>query len=80
MRKGIKSQTCRFTGMVNADVEFVDSPSTDQLENAIDLIETSIREAVPEVRRIYIEAEPIKIRLPRKNQAVRLHPKKTKTV
>ncbi|MFC2173089.1 cation diffusion facilitator family transporter [Acidobacteriota bacterium] len=48
--------------LVNLDVEFADRLSTDELEAVIDKIETGIREAVPAVKKIYIEAESIRQR------------------
>ena len=48
--------------LVNMDVEFADGLSTDEVEDAIDLIETQIKAAVPEVKRIYIEAEAIRMK------------------
>jgi cation diffusion facilitator family transporter len=51
--------------LVNLDVNFVDGLNSDQIEHAVDQIEARIREAIPAVNRIYIEAEAIK---PRKRQ------------
>lgn len=45
--------------LVNLDLEFRDGLITDDIEAAIDNIEKSIREAIPEVKRIFIEAESI---------------------
>jgi len=45
--------------LVNLDLQFRDGLTTDDIEIAIDNIEKSIREAVPEVRKIFIEAESI---------------------
>ena len=45
--------------LVNLDLEFRDGLITDDIELAIDNIEKSIRESVPEVKRIFIEAESI---------------------
>jgi cation diffusion facilitator family transporter len=46
--------------LVNIDVEFVDGLATDELEAAIDRIESRVKEAVPAVTRIYIEAKAVK--------------------
>ncbi len=46
--------------LVNLNLNFVDGLDTDQLELAVDEIETRIREAVPTARRIFIEAESLK--------------------
>jgi len=46
--------------LVNLNLNFVDGLDTDQLEAAIDAVEHRIREAVPEARRIFIEAESLK--------------------
>jgi len=46
--------------LVNIDVEFADGLSTDQVEKAIDEIELGIKQAVPSVTKIYVEAEAIK--------------------
>jgi cation diffusion facilitator family transporter len=43
--------------LVNLSVNFRDDLTTDQLEMAIDRIEREVRKAVPEVNRIFIEAE-----------------------
>lgn len=45
--------------LVAMDIEFQDGLTTDEIEAAIDGIETGIKEAVPEVTRIYIEAESL---------------------
>jgi cation diffusion facilitator family transporter len=45
--------------LINVDVNFRDGLSSDQIEQVIDELETSIKEAVPLVNRIYIEAESI---------------------
>lgn len=45
--------------LVNIDVEFVDGLSTDEVEATVDKIEARIKEAVPAVTKIYIEAEAI---------------------
>jgi cation diffusion facilitator family transporter len=46
--------------LVNIDVEFIDGLSTDELEAAVDRIEFRVREVVPAVSKIYIEAEALK--------------------
>ncbi len=46
--------------LVNMEVEFVDGLSTDDIECAVDDIESYIKARVPAVTRIYIEAEAIK--------------------
>jgi len=46
--------------LVNMDVEFADGLSTDELEAAIDRIESRVREAVPTATKIYIEAKALK--------------------
>jgi cation diffusion facilitator family transporter len=46
--------------LVNIDVEFIDGLSTDELEAAIDQIESRVKEVVPTVTKIYIEAKAVK--------------------
>jgi divalent metal cation (Fe/Co/Zn/Cd) transporter len=46
--------------LVNIDVEFADDLSTDEVEETIDQIESSVREAIPDATKIYIEAQAIK--------------------
>jgi cation diffusion facilitator family transporter len=46
--------------LVNLDVHFIDELTSDQIEETIDRIEAKIREAIPAVNRIYIEADTIK--------------------
>jgi divalent metal cation (Fe/Co/Zn/Cd) transporter len=46
--------------LVNIDVEFADGLSTDELEAAIDRIESRVKEAVPSVTKIYIEAKAVR--------------------
>ena len=46
--------------LVNLDVHFVDGLSSDEIEETVDRVETRIKEAVPKVNRIYIEAETIR--------------------
>jgi divalent metal cation (Fe/Co/Zn/Cd) transporter len=46
--------------LVNLDVNFVDELTSDEIEETIDRIEAGIREAIPPVNRIYIEADSIK--------------------
>ncbi len=45
--------------LVNVDIEFVDGLTTDEVESAVDKIEVALKKAVPEVNRIYIEAEAL---------------------
>ncbi|MEE9613890.1 MAG: cation diffusion facilitator family transporter [Thermodesulfobacteriota bacterium] len=45
--------------LVNLEVEFRDGLSTDEVEAAIDRIESRIKSAVPAVKKIFIEAESI---------------------
>lgn len=46
--------------LVNLDVHFEDGLTSDQIEETIDRIEASIKTAVPNVNRIYVEAETIR--------------------
>lgn len=46
--------------LVNINVNFEDGLSTDDLERAVDEIESRIRKAVPTARRIFIEAESLR--------------------
>ncbi|MGD2037085.1 MAG: cation diffusion facilitator family transporter [Desulfobacterales bacterium] len=46
--------------LINMEVEFIDDLSTDQLEAAIDRIETNVKKAVPEATKIFIEAQSLK--------------------
>jgi len=46
--------------LVNMDVEFIDDLSTDEVEAAIDRIESRVKEAVPAATKIYIEAKAVK--------------------
>jgi cation diffusion facilitator family transporter len=46
--------------LVNMEVEFVDDLSTDQMEAVIDRMEMDIKKAVPEVSKIFIEAQSLK--------------------
>jgi cation diffusion facilitator family transporter len=46
--------------LVNINVNFKDGLTTDDLERAVDAIETRIRAAVPTARRIFIEAESLR--------------------
>jgi len=48
--------------LVNLDVHFVDGLSSDEIEETVDRVEKRIKEAVPKVNRIYIEAETIQSR------------------
>lgn len=45
--------------LLNIDIMFDDEMTTDEIENEIDEIETSITEAIPKINRIYLEAETI---------------------
>jgi cation diffusion facilitator family transporter len=49
--------------LVNMEVEFIDDLSTDQMEAVIDRIEINIKKAVPEVTKIFIEAQSLKKKL-----------------
>ena len=46
--------------LVNLDVNFVDELTSDEIEETIDRIEAGIKQAIPPVNRIYIEADSIK--------------------
>jgi cation diffusion facilitator family transporter len=46
--------------LVNLDVHFEDDLTSDQIEETVDRIEASIKTAVPNVNRIYVEAETIR--------------------
>jgi len=46
--------------LVNLDVDFEDGLTADKLEEAIDVIEYDIKNQIPSVNRIFIEAETIK--------------------
>ena len=46
--------------LVNIDVEFIDELSTDEVEAAVDRIESLVKGAVPAVTKIYIEAQALK--------------------
>ncbi|MCM8811523.1 MAG: cation diffusion facilitator family transporter [Candidatus Omnitrophica bacterium] len=46
--------------LVNLDLQFRDGLTTDEIETAIDHIERRIHEAVPEVYKIFVEAESVK--------------------
>jgi len=46
--------------LVNLDVNFINKLTSDEIEETIDRIETRIKQALPAVNRIYIEAETIK--------------------
>jgi cation diffusion facilitator family transporter len=48
--------------LVNLDVHFVDGLSSDEIEETVDRVEKRIKDAVPKVNRIYIEAETIQSR------------------
>jgi divalent metal cation (Fe/Co/Zn/Cd) transporter len=49
--------------LVNIEVEFVDDLSTDEVEAAVDRIESRIKQAVPAVTKIYIEAQAVRKKL-----------------
>jgi len=55
--------------LVNIDVEFVDHLSTDELEAAIDRIESRVKDAVPTATKIYIEAKAVKKEVARAKKA-----------
>ncbi len=46
--------------LVNLNVNFADGLTTDQVEEAIDKVEKAIQEALPSVKRIFVEAESIR--------------------
>jgi cation diffusion facilitator family transporter len=46
--------------LVNLDVNFINKLTSDEIEQTIDRIEARIKQALPAVNRIYIEAETIK--------------------
>ncbi|MCH2045895.1 MAG: cation diffusion facilitator family transporter [Saprospiraceae bacterium] len=46
--------------LVNLDVNFKDELTSDEIEETVDRIELKIKEAIPTVNRIFIEAETIK--------------------
>ena len=46
--------------LVNMEVEFIDGLSTDDLEAAVDRIETGVKAAVPAITKIFIEAQSLK--------------------
>lgn len=48
--------------LVNLDVNFADDLSADEIEATIDSLETRIKDALPRVNRIYIEAEALRRR------------------
>ena len=45
--------------LVNLDVNFADQMTSDEIEITIDRLESKIKDALPEVNRIYIEAETL---------------------
>ena len=58
--------------LVDIDVNFTDELTADEIEKTIDRIESKIREALPVVNRIFIEAEgirPIKRQIPMPDQS-----------
>lgn len=46
--------------LINLDVNFKDDLTSDEIEEAVDFIESAIKEVIPSVNRIFIEAETIK--------------------
>lgn len=48
--------------LVNLDVNFRDELTSDEIETAVDQIESKIKDAIPSVKRIYIEAETLRKR------------------
>jgi len=48
--------------LVNLDINFANGLSTDQVEKAIDKVEQAIREELPAVKKIFVEAESLKKR------------------
>jgi len=46
--------------LVNLEVDFIDTLTTDQLEAAIDRIESGLKQALPEITRVFIEAESVR--------------------
>ena len=46
--------------LVNMEVEFLDDLSTDQMEAVIDRVEMEVKKVVPEVTKIFIEAQSLK--------------------
>ncbi len=49
--------------LVNLDVHFVNDLTSDQIEETVDRIEKRIKQALPNVNRIYIEADTIKTKI-----------------
>lgn len=49
--------------LVNLDVHFVNDLTSDQIEETVDRIEKRIKQALPHVNRIYIEADTIKTKI-----------------
>ena len=46
--------------LVNMEVEFIDGLSTDELEATVDKLEVRVKDAVPAVSKIFIEAQSLK--------------------
>ena len=51
--------------LVNMEVEFMDDLSTDQMETVIDRMETDIKKSVPEVSKVFIEAQSLRKKPPK---------------
>ena len=43
--------------LVNLSVEFVDNVSTDQIEEVIAAMDRTLKQKIPKVKRVFIEAE-----------------------
>ena len=48
--------------LVNINVNFADGLDTDQVEEAIDKVERAIQHALPQVKKVFVEAESIRKR------------------
>lgn len=48
--------------LVNLDVNFIDDLTSDEIESTVDRIEKKVKEAIPTVNRIFIEAETIAVK------------------
>lgn len=46
--------------LVNLNINFADGLTTDQVEEAIDKVERAVQQALPSVKRIFVEAESLK--------------------
>ena len=60
--------------LLNVGIEFRDGMITDELEATIDTIETRVKAAVPEVKRIFIEADSFLTKPPTADPPARPHP------